>query len=186
MNPILIAQLRRYWQIFGALGVFAAFFAAHMLIFRPAVSRYQNALRKSGELGVVFDPNHVTRSLPPRVFALLTNNALPAREAEQRASSGLLGAELLQDLSRIASHNALELEVTEPGPVVQQPGYAQVRAHLKMRGRYPNYVSFMDELARSGALYAIERFTLTPSPNGMHSIEIDVSRLVLKQTKAAP
>jgi hypothetical protein len=120
------------------------------------------------------------------VFALLAENSMPAAEAEAQGQNGQLAAHLMQDLSQVAGRHDLELVVTEPGVLTSQLGSLQVRAHLRLRGRYPSIVAFMDDLSRSGRLYRIERMSIVPGDNGRHDMELHVERLVLKRAKGKP
>jgi hypothetical protein len=186
MNPILREALRRQWPLFGALGLFLIFALVHALVFQPTAARYESALKHAGEMGLAFDPDQMPQTLPPRVFALLADNAIPATVASERAASGTLTANLLDDLNkRIAAHG-MEVLVTEPGPVTQMPHSVQVRAHLKIRCRYLQFTALLDDLGRSGSLVALDRFTLLPNESGAEILEVWVSRSILKQDGTTP
>ncbi len=57
-----------------------------------------------------------------------------------------------------------------------------MRAHITMRGRYSEIVSFFDDLARSRTLILIDRFSITPVADNVDELEIWVSRLYLKKS----
>ena len=73
--------------------------------------------------------------------------------------------------------------MTEPGPVTQESRSAQVTAFLRVRGRYGQLVSLLDELARSRELIALDRFVASTTPAGQETFDLWMSRLVLKQER---
>lgn len=186
MDAQLTETLRRQWPVLGALALFLLFALAHALVFQPTARRYDAAAKRAGELGLAFDPAQGTAVLPPRVFALLTDHALSPNNAQERAGSGALTASLLEDLNKMASGRGLSVLVTEPGPITQLPQSVEVRAHLRMRGSYAAFAGFLGEVAKSGSLIAIERFTIQPGNAGGTSIELWVGRYLLKQTGGTP
>ncbi|MBI3540525.1 MAG: hypothetical protein HY076_09660, partial [Candidatus Eisenbacteria bacterium] len=115
MNPILAEQIRKQWPLVGAVAVFLIFMVTHMLIFQPGVQRYQTALRRAGELGIALDPEGTPKMMPTRVFALLSDNALPAATAEAQGSSGELTASLLEEVTHLANQQGIDVQATEPG-----------------------------------------------------------------------
>ncbi len=186
MNAALMAILRRHWPVFGALSLFLVLAISQTAVFGPMAGRYDAVLKHSTALGIGADPNGTAPTLPPRVFALLTDHALPASEAQDRAASGALTAGLLEELNQIASERGLTVLATEPGPVSQDPQSVRVRAHLRMRGSYAAYVAWLSEVAKGHSLTAIERFSLQPGEFGVTLIDLWVSRYILKQTGGAP
>ena len=124
--------------------------------------------------------------LPPRVFALLTDHALPSADATERAASGALTAGLLEDLNQIAGQRGLAVLATEPGPISQDPQSVRVRAHLKMRGSYPAFVAWLSDIAKGRSLTSLDRFALQPGESGTMQIDLWVSRYVLKQGAGTP
>ena len=124
-------------------------------------------------------------AMPPRLFALIADNSLPPATALERTASGALTAALVEDLNRMAGRHGMALVQTEPGPVTQQQGVVQVRAHLRIRCRYSEFVALLDEIARSGTLIAVDRFTLAPLESGSQMLEVWVSRCILKQGGSA-
>lgn len=186
MDPLLANRLRQSWPVFAAFALLVGFLLVDSLVFHPLASRFHTGLRNAGALGAAFAPDQTVPPLPPRVFALLAENSMPAAQAEAQGQNGQLAAHLMQDLSQVAGRHDLELVVTEPGVLTSQSGSLQVRAHLRLRGRYPSIVAFMDDLSRSGRLYRIERMSIVPGDNGRHDMELHVERLVLKRAKGKP
>jgi hypothetical protein len=182
MNPAIARILRDQWPVFGALALFLGFALAQTLFFGPTAQRYDAALKHNAELGLGMDPSEAPVVLPPRVFALLTDHALPPGEAQDRANSGALTAALLEDLNQSASQNGLTLLAADPGPVSQDPQSVRVRAHLKLRGGYAAFVTMLADVARAHSLTAIDRFSLRSSEGGAVLIDLAVSRYVLKQS----
>jgi hypothetical protein len=186
MNVGVMEALRRQWPLAGALALLLGFAIVNAFVFEPTARRYEAVIRQARDLGLTVDNGQATPMLPPRVFALLTDHALAPGDAQERASSGALTASLLEDLNRAASTRGLSVLVTEPGPITQTPQAVQVRAHLKMHGGYLAFTNMLGDLAKNNAMVAIDRFTLLPAPPGSLSIELWVSRYVLKQEGNAP
>ena len=76
--------------------------------------------------------------------------------------------------------------MTEPGAVTQESRAVQVRAFLKVRGRYGQLLSLLDDLAKGQRLVAIDRFTLTTQTPGQEQLDLWVSRYILKQDHTKP
>ncbi len=186
MDPLLANRLRQHWPIFTAFAVMLVFLLVDSLLFHPLAERYHRALRNAGTMSSVLGAGTSTPALPPRVFTLLADNSLPAADADAQGQNGQLAAQLMQDLSQAAGRHGLELVVTEPGVLSQQPTGLQVRAHVRLRGRYASLVGFLDDLARSGRLYRIERMGFQPEEGGVHLVDVYVERLVLKRTGVRP
>ena len=184
MNPLLIAQLRRQWILTLALLMLAGFLAVHRLIFEPTARRYQAALQQATNAGLTLDPDRPPRLIPPRVLALLSENALPAKQAEEDGSSGALTAQLLEDLTRLCSEHGMEVTATEPGATVRQPKSIQVRAHVHIQCSYGEFLSFLDTMSRNNKLIAVDRFALVGVAPGRHSLDLWITRYVLKQAGA--
>lgn len=180
MNPFLLATLRRHWQLFGAIGIFLVFFVTHLVGFQPTVRRYRAALKRAASLGLSLEPGKGAPILPPRVFALLADNSMPAAEAQEQGSSGALTSRLLEDLSELMNRHRVQVLATEPGPVTQQAHSVEVHAHLRVRCSYPQFAALLDDLARSPMLYAVDRFQMN-AQGGNDQIEMWVSRYVLKK-----
>lgn len=181
MSAPLSITLRRQWRLLGAIAAFLIFTVIHYGFFRPAASRYRASLASAGGIQAVFNPGGAQPMLPPRVFALISNHSLAAQDALERGGSGALGVVLLEDLGRIASRAGLRVESSEPGPVAQQPLSVQVRAHLKLRGRYAEIVSFFDEIDRDESLMMVDRFLITGLGENSDLLEIWITRAYLKK-----
>jgi hypothetical protein len=184
VSPLVTAQLRRNWPVVGAVVAFLLFLVVHLVLFLPASSRYRSALKQAADLGMSLDPTETPRIMPPRVFALLSDNSLPAADAVQRSNSGTLASNLLEDVTRLTSKAGMDVMATEPGVTAQQTKSVQVRAYLRVSCTYPQFVQFLDELSQSGTLIAVDRFTLVQSSPGRQILDLWVSRLILKQTGA--
>ncbi len=179
-------ELRRHWPLVGAVGLFAIFSLVHQVFFQPTARRYGAAVKQASELGLSLDPEKAPVMLPPRVFALVADNALPSAQAQDLGNSGVLTARLLEDFTRMLGQHGMEVMMTEPGAVTQESHSVQVRAYLKVRGRYDQLVSLFDDLARSKTLIAVDRFTLVSQEPAHEMLDIWVSRLVLKQDVKRP
>lgn len=183
INPLWLAEARRQWPLVGAIILFIAFMFVHQFFFSPTAARYERALARATELGLALDPNDSPQVVPPRVFALLTDNAMDAREARRQGDSGALGASLLADLSEIVRHSDLEIVVAEPGATTQQNNSVVARAHLRLRGSYDDFVAFLGSLATDGRLYGVDRFSVQPTSGRDQVFEIWLSRYILKQSE---
>lgn len=184
MNPVLAAQLRRQWSLVTAVVVFLLFLVLHLAAFQPALRHYQAALKQAGNMGLALDPDQAPRMMPARVFALLSDNSLPAATADQQGGSGELTALLLDEITRLASKHGMEVITTEQGATARLPRAVQVRAHLRVSCSYAEFVSFLDDLSRSGRLISVDRFSLLTVSPGRQMLDLWVTRYVLKQTGA--
>jgi hypothetical protein len=184
MDPLLANQLRRLWPLVLTLFIAALFMLVHTLVFKPKATRYRDAIARAGAMGLVVDPAHPSdrQMLSVKVYTLLISNSLPADEADARSQSGTLGAQMAQALTRMASRRDLEVLIAEPGTTTQLPGSVEMRAHLRLRGHYPAFVGFVDDLARDSRLWSLERFTITPVNGGSDEFEIWVASCLLKRT----
>jgi hypothetical protein len=183
-SPFLVAALRRHWPVLGALSVLLVLTVVHQLWFQPAAARYQRTLKQANELGMALDPGVMPSILPPRLFALVMDNSVTADEAVSMGNSGTLTAQVLEEVTRMAGVRGMQVVVTEPGPVSQADRSVQVRAHVKVRGRYEQFVGLLEDMARGGKLLAVDRFSLGPDGQGGELLDLWVSRLVLKREKA--
>ena len=185
MNPMHDAWLRRQWPAVTALVVLLLFTLVHQLWFRPTAARYARALKQATEMGMPLDPNQMPRIMPPRLFAHIADNSLPQARAQEAANSGQLTAEFLGELAQRMSRRGLTVTGTEPGPTTNNEHSIQLRAHVRARGRYPEFVMLLDDLARDTRLYGIDRFSLVPDASGGVLVELWASRLVLKSGPAS-
>jgi len=183
INPLLMVQIRRHWQVTAALLIFLAFGVVHLLVFQPAAQRYRSAIKRAGDLGLALDTESPPPIMPPRVLALLTDNALPATAAGMERESGALTAALLEDLTQLTTKHGLQVLATEPGITAQETRAVQVHAHLKIRCSYAQFVAFLDDLGRSNRLIAVDRFALAAAPAGKADLDVWVTRYILKQVE---
>ena len=186
VNPIWATMLRRHWALVGAIGLFAVFSLANALVFQPVARRYEVAEKQAAELGLTSDPAKSPALMPPRVFALVADNALPSSQAQELGNSGVLTARLLEDLTRLIDAHGMEVMMTEPGAVTQEGRSVIVRAYLKVSGRYDQLVTLFGDVAKDRQLIAIDRFNLSTTAPGRESIDLWVSRLILKQDRSRP
>lgn len=184
ISPLLAAQLRRQWTLVTAAVVFLLFLAVHLIAFQPALGRYKAALKKAGDLGLTLDAAEAPRMMPARVFALLSDNSLPAATADQQGGSGELASTTLEEITRLAGQHGMSILAAEPGVTTRLPRAVQVRAHLKASCTYGEYVAFLDDLSRSRRLISVDRFSLMSVSSGRQTLDLWVTRYVLKQTGA--
>jgi hypothetical protein len=135
-------------------------------------------------LGVPFDVSDATPAPSARVLSLLADNSLTPAAAEEQGTSGALTAGLLGEVTRLAANRGLEVLSTEQGLVTQLPGSVVVRAHFRLDGSYARFTGLLDDFARAGTLITLDRFTVEAAGSRTGNIEIWVSRLVLKRTRA--
>jgi hypothetical protein len=185
MSPYWTNLARRNWQAVAALLVCLGFAAANAAAFQPVLARYRASLRQAAELGMPLDATGTQPAASPRTTALLAGNSLNTSVAEEQGTSGALTAGLLDEVTRLVAKCGLEVVATEQGLVTQLPSSVQVRAHLKLRGRYAAFVDLLSEFSRSGSLVAVDRFTLQAGAGGSEDIEIWMSQLILKRTPGA-
>lgn len=62
ISPLLNSQLRRHWQVVGAVLVFALFTMVHVAIFQPTANRFRSALKRAGDSGLVFEVDQIGRA----------------------------------------------------------------------------------------------------------------------------
>jgi type IV secretory pathway protease TraF len=185
MNPYWTNLARRNRQAVAALLVCLGFAAAHAAAFQPTLARYRRNAQQAAELGMPLDATGAQPAASPRTTALLARNSLNTAVAEEQGTSGALTAGLLDEVTRLVAKSGLEVVATEQGLVTQLPSSVQVRAHLKLRGRYAAFVALLGELSRSGSLVAVDRFTLQAGAGGRQDIEVWMSQLILKRTPSA-
>jgi hypothetical protein len=182
ISPIVAAQLRRHWQLTSAVVVFAVFVVVHLLVFQPAANHYRLALQRAGDLGLTLELEAPPPVMPPRVLALIVENALPATAVGMERESGALTAALLEDLTQLTTRHGLQVLATEPGLTAQETRAVQVRAHLKIRCSFAEFIAFLDALSRSNRLIAIDRFDLTTDDGaGEPMLDLWVTRYIIKQ-----
>jgi hypothetical protein len=60
----------------------------------------------------------------------------------------------------------------------------QVRAHLRLRGRYASFVGLLGDLARSNRLIAVDRFAIRAGPSASQDIDLWATQLILKRPRS--
>jgi hypothetical protein len=185
MNPYVRLLARRNWQALAAVLVFLVSAGVHEAGVRPLLARYQKDVQRAVALGMPLEGAGAPPTASSRVTALISSNSLAAAEAEEQGSSGGLTSALLDRLTRLSAKSGLEVVGTEQGLVTQLPTTVLVRAHLKLRGSFAEFVDLLDTLSRSGALISVDRFTLHARQDEGEDIEVWMSQLVLKRTRGA-
>ena len=185
LNPRWADTLRRHWPLAGALGIFVLFAAVDQVWFHPTTRRYERALGQSRAMGLALDPDSLPAMLPAGLLSLLASNSLTAAEAQEQGNSGALTARLLEDMAEVTSRRGILVLGTEPGAVTQQQGSVQVRAHLKLRCSYTQFVALLDDFAHGAKLISADRLSLDGRSGGGMTADLWVSRLILKQPKLA-
>lgn len=185
MSPSWTSFARRNWQAVAALLVLVAFAGVHVAAFRPVLARYHRDLQHAVELGMPLDASGTPVAASARVTTLLAGNSLNAAVAEEQGTSGALTAGLLDEVTRLVARCGLQVVATEQGLVTQLPGSVQVRAHLKLRGRYAAFVDLLGGISRSGTLVAVDRFELKAAGGDGQDIEVWLTQHILKRTRSA-
>ena len=174
--------LRRFWPALAALLMMVLLASVHSLVFSPLAGRYRQQLEAAGELGAPLDPRLVLAPLPPRVTDMLRKNSLSEAEANQQSQSGFLATDLVRRLAGAAVGVGIDVAASEPGSVAQTASTVEVRAGLRLRGRYAQIVKLLDALANERSLYRIERLSLAPLPGGLVESKLEVARVFLKRS----
>ena len=174
--------LRRFWPALAALLMMVLLASVHSLVFSPLAGRYRQQLEAAGELGAPLDPRLVLAPLPPRVTDMLRKNSLSEAEANQQSQSGFLATDLVRGLAGAAVGVGIDVVASEPGSVTQTASTVEVRAGLRLRGRYAQIVKLLDALANERSLYRIERLSLAPLPGGLVESKLEVARVFLKRS----
>lgn len=184
MNRTWTDLARRNRQAVAALLLGLGFAAAHAAAFQPLLARYRGDVRQAADLGMPLEATPAAPAASARVIALLTGNSLESAAAEEQGASGALTASLLDEVTRLVAKCGLEVVATEQGLVTQLPSGVQVRARLRLRGRYAAFVELLGELSRSGSLVAVDRFTLQAGAGAGQDIDVWMSKLILKRTRS--
>jgi len=172
---------RRFWPALTALLVLGLFASVHSLAFGPLAGRYRQLLHDAGELGAPLDAKLALAPLPPRVTDLLRRNSLASADAERLSQSGFLGTDLVRRIAGAAVVCGMDVAASEPGAVSQTVTTLEVRAELRLRGRYAQFVSLLDALAREHSLYRIEELSVAPLPGERVEARLEVARVLLKR-----
>lgn len=184
MSPAPPARLFRIWPALASLLVLALLWLVHTIGFGPLAAHYRTQLAAAGEIGASLDPRLASPPLPPRVLELLRSNSVAAADADRLSQSGFLATDLVRRLSERAVGRGIDVAGSEPGVATQTATTLEVRAHLKLRCRYAQFVELLGDLAGEHSLYHVERMTITPQPNGLTVTELWVARVLLKREGA--
>lgn len=180
MKPITEAILRRLWPAIISMVILGVLSFVHQFWFQPTAKRYAKAVKDAVAVGMPLDINNLPRIMPPRLFARIADNSLPAARAQELANSGQLTAEFVGELSERMSRRGLIVTNTDPAPTSNNETTILLRAHVRARGRYADLVMLLDDLALDTRLYGFDRLSVTPESGGAVNIEFWASRLVLK------
>jgi hypothetical protein len=173
--------LRRQWPAVVAVLVAALLWAVHTVSFAPLTARYRDLLLEAGEMGATYDPRLAVAPLPPRVTELFRANAMTTPEAERMMQSGFLATDLVRRISDSALRRGIGVIASQPGPGTQTASSLEIRAQLVLHGRYEKVVTFLDDLAREGSLYRVERLSLAPDPDGGVQADLQIARMLFKR-----
>ncbi len=177
--------VRRNAPAAAALLILLGFLAGHAATVRPLLARYRRDVGQAVALGMPLDGSAAPAAASARVQALLAANTLDAAAAEERGTSGALTGMLLDQATRLAAADRLEVRATEQGLVTQLPASVQVRAHLKLRGDYLAFLDFLRDLARADRLIAVDRLTMQGGAGSARDIDVWLSQLVLKRPRGS-
>ena len=181
MSSVPPSQLLRFWPALASLLVLALLWFVQSIGFGPLAARYRTQLEAAGEIGASLDPRLASAPLPPRVLELLRRNSVAAADADRLSQSGFLATDLVRRVSETAVGRGIDVAGSEPGVATQTATTLEVRAHLKLRCRYAQFVELLGDLAGEHALYHIERMTIAPQANGLTETELWVARILLKR-----
>lgn len=181
MTAAELGPLRRFWPALVALLLVALLSSVQTLAFGPLAARYRSQLSAAGEVGASLDPRLALAPLPPRVVELLRRNSVAAADADRLSQSGFLATDLVRRVSETAVGCGIDVAGSEPGVATQTATTLEIRAHLRLRCRYAQFVELLDDLADEHALYRIDRLSLVPQPNGAAEAELWVARVLLKR-----
>jgi hypothetical protein len=171
----------RFWPALASLLVLALFWCVHTFAFGPLAARYHAQLAAAGDLGAPFDPRLASAPLPPRVIDLMRRNSIAAADADRLSQSGFLATDLVRRVSQTAVDCGIDVAGSEPGVATQTGTTVEVRAHLRLRCKYAQFVELLDDLADEHTFYRVERMALSPQPNGLVDAEVWVARVLLKR-----
>ncbi len=178
--------LKRYWVTLLALLVAASLWFAHSLAFAPLAAHYRKQLIAAGELGASLDPRLAAAPLPPRVTQLFVTNSVTASDAERLSQSGFFATDLVRRVSGTAVAAGLDVAASQPGPATHTGMSVEVRAELRLQGKYTQIVHLLDALAHEGTFYRIEGLSLAPLPKGGVEAELKLARMLLKRGTVSP
>lgn len=175
------APIRRHWAAILALLLAAGWWAVHSLSFAPLAVHYRRQLTAAGEIGASLDPRLAVAPLPPRVTQLFQANSVPPADAERLSQSGFYATDLVRRVSEIAVANGLDVSSSQPGATSHTTSTLEVRAQLRLRGRYEQLVRLVDQLAREGTFYKLEALSLAPLDHGGIEANLHLARMLMKR-----
>jgi hypothetical protein len=181
VSPTPPSQLFRFWPALASLLVLALLWSVQTVGFGPLAAHYRTQLKAAGDIGASLDPRLASAPLPPRVLELLRGNSVAAADADGLSQSGFLATDLVRRVSERAVGRGIDVSGSEPGAAMQTRSTLEVRAHLKLRGRYAQFVELLADLAGEQSLYRIERMTITPQLNGLTETDLWIARVLLKR-----
>ncbi len=180
------AWLQQYWVSLLALLLAAGLWLAQSIGFAPLTARYRKLLIAAGEIGASLDPRLAAAPLPPRVTHLFLENSVSLEDAERLSQSGFFATDLVRRVSEAAVASGLDVAASQPGSATQTATTVEVRAELRLQGRYEQVVHVLDQLALEGTFYRIEGLSLAPLPKGGVEVELKLARMLFKRGTASP
>jgi len=171
------------WQVWLAIAVCAVVLVVDFAVYRPARGRMERALQSARAIGLSLDPSQRPIIPPAPVQEFMMANSLPESEAAGAVQSGLLTASLIEEVTRLAGENGLVVTATEPGLTAQQSSGVVVRSNIRARGTYPEFLSYLDALARGPHLLTVDRFEITSGTGSDLNVAVSITRHVVKRTK---
>ena len=175
------APIRRHWAAILAVLLAAGLWAVDSFSFAPLAAHYRRQLTAAGEIGASLDPRLAVAPLPPRVTRLFQENSVSAADAERLSQSGFYGTDLVRRVSEIAVANGLDVVSSQPAATSHTTSTLEVRAQLRLHGRYEQIVRLLDQLAREGTFYKLEALSLAPLDHGGIDANLHLTRMLMKR-----
>lgn len=176
---------RRFAPALFAVLVLALFMLVHALAFTPMAAHYRRLLAAAGTVGASIDPSLAPPPVPAPVTLFLQQNSVEASEAGRRADSGELATDLVRRVSEAADACGLEVVESTPGVANRTQGPLEVRAHVRLQGRYEQVVALLERLDGDRALYRIDRMNLSGAETGRAELELWLARMLIERGEAA-
>ncbi len=173
--------MRRFWAAVLALFVAGALWSVDTFTFAPLASQYRTQLTHAGEIGASLDPRLAAAPLPPRVTDRLRANSVAAADASRLIQSGFLATDLVRRVSEKAVVCGIDVAASQPGTASQTATTLEVRAELRLHGRYEQVVRLLDDLASEGTFYRVEELSVVPLPAGLVQADLQLARMLLKR-----
>ena len=152
---------------------------SHLLVFRPArralASRDRPGGRSRAPRWIPAHPGAADASLAAHLLAARRQLACAGGSRVARAVGRAHRGHGPDALDARRARRGLETVVAEPGLLTQSAGSVDVRAHLRLRGGYAGFVGMLDDLARGGRLWTVERFAIKPTgigPRGHRAVDV--------------